>query len=76
MSNAGIDIAHAVLHSPLFIPGTIGQLPATLEKLGNAKTKSAKMTLLEGFLKVEISNVSVLIPLTNVIYMKPTEQSK
>lgn len=70
------EIIHAVLHQALFIPGGVGQLPITLVADGDSRNKPVKMFLNEGFLRVETQGVSVLVPLTNVVFMRPGKTKK
>ena len=71
-------VAYAVLHGPIFIPGSSGRginLGPTLDSDSIAgKSKGLKMTLLDGnMLYIEVTGGQTLIPKANVQHMVPSK---
>lgn len=65
------EVTYAALHGgPIFIPG-VGQYGPTLViGAGSTVSRVTKMYLGETTLHLEIGNVKILIPLTNVTHMR------
>jgi hypothetical protein len=67
-----VNIKYAVLHGSIFVPNLVGNLGPTLTLEPN---RISSMVLLgDGFLRLQVKDTEIMLPLTSVLHMVPASK--